>query len=244
MPTPAAKTGGAGKSRRGLSWGPVNDPPRDSRSYAESDPDVRLMLRVREGDAEAFGELVRRHQNRLVAVLTYQVGRRELAEEIAQEAFLRVYRARKRYEPQAKFSTWLHTIAANLARNTLRGLGRRREVRLAAGAPDQTGASPPDPAAASSAMPTRQADRAELRDAVQAAIGALGERQRTAVLLAKFEHMDYAEIGEVLGMTDKAVKSLLARAREKLRVALEPYLERGESIAGLSGAYAAREGSP
>lgn len=202
------------------------------RRYTESDPDVRLMLRVRDGDAAAFGELVERHQDRLVSVLTYQVGRRELAEELAQEAFLRVYRARERYEPGAKFSTWLFTIANNLALNALRGTARKREVRLAAASPDQTGAGGPHPTAASAAMPTRQADRNELRGAVQAAIATLGERQRAAVLLAKFENMDYADIGEVLGMSAKGVKSLLARARENLRLALLPYVERGESVSG------------
>ncbi len=205
------------------------------RRYTESDPDVRLMLRVRDDDAQAFGELVNRHQDRLVSVLTYQVGRRELAEELAQETFLRIYKARTRYEPGAKFTTWLFTIANNLALNAKRGLARKKEVRLAAQAPDQTGAAAPHPAAASGGMPTRQADTRELRQAVQAAIGELNERQRTAVLLAKFEHMGYAEIGEVLGMTDKGVKSLLARARESLRQTLGPYVERGDSVTGLAG---------
>lgn len=205
------------------------------RHYTESDPDVRLMLRVREDDAQAFGELVNRHQDRLVSVLAYQVGRRELAEELAQETFLRVYKARGRYEPGAKFTTWLFTIANNLALNAKRGLARKKEVRLAAQAPDETGAAAPHPAAASAGMPTRQADTTELRQAVQAAINDLNERQRTAVLLAKFENMGYAEIGEVLEMTDKGVKSLLARARENLRLALGPYIERGEAIPGLSG---------
>lgn len=208
------------------------------RRYTDSDPDVRLMLRVRDDDAAAFAELVNRHQDRLVSVLTYQVGRRELAEELAQETFLRVYKARHRYEPGAKFTTWLFTIAGNLALNSLRGRSRKREVRLAAQSPDETGAAAPHPTAASSAMPTRQADRTELCDAVQAAIATLSERQRTAVLLAKFEHMDYAEIGEVLGMTDKGVKSLLARARENLRLALGPYIERGEAVQGLTSAEA------
>ncbi|TWT46552.1 ECF RNA polymerase sigma factor SigE [Botrimarina hoheduenensis] len=195
--------------------------------YTASDPDVRLMLRVGEDDPAAFEELVRRHQDRLIAVLTYQVGRRELAEELAQEVFLRVYRARKRYAPGAKFSTWLYHIATNIALNARRRMARKKEVRMPIISPDETGAHALDPVAASGAMPTRVADRQELRSAVQAAIATLGERQRMAVMLAKFEHLGYAEIGEVLGMTAQGVKSLLARARENLRDALEPYLDHG-----------------
>ncbi|MEO1497442.1 MAG: sigma-70 family RNA polymerase sigma factor [Planctomycetota bacterium] len=199
--------------------------------YTASDPDVRLMLRVRDDDAEAFEQLVLRHQDRLTSVLTYQVGRRELAEELAQEVFLRVYKARKRYEPGAKFATWLYKIATNVALNALRRQSRRKEVRLAAPTPGETGQHEFQPAAASGAMPTRVADREELRAAVQAAIATLGERQRMAVMLAKFEHLGYAEIGEALGMTPQGVKSLLARARENLRNTLGPYLDRGEGFA-------------
>lgn len=198
--------------------------------YTASDPDVRLMLRVRDDDAEAFEQLVLRHQDRLTSVLTYQVGRRELAEELAQEVFLRVYKARKRYQPGAKFGTWLYKIATNAALNAMRKQSRRKEVRLPAPAPGETGEHSFDPAAASGAMPTRIADREELRSAVQAAISTLGDRQRMAVMLAKFEHLGYAEIGEVLGMTPQGVKSLLARARENLRTALSPYLERGDAL--------------
>lgn len=198
--------------------------------YTASDPDVRLMLRVRDDDAAAFEQLVLRHQDRLTAVLSYQVGRRELAEELAQEVFLRVYRARKRYQPGAKFSTWLYKIATNVALNALRKQSRRKEVRLAGPTPGETGEHDFDPAAASGAIPTRVADREEMRAAVQAAISTLNDRQRMAVMLAKFEHLGYAEIGEVLGMTPQGVKSLLARARENLRSALSPYIERGEAL--------------
>lgn len=210
--------------------------------YTESDPDVRLMLRVRDDDPEAFGELVERYQHRVTSLLAYQVGRRDLAEDLAQEVFLRVFRARDRYEPGAKFSTWLFAITNNVGLNALRTLARRKEVRLAAGAPDETGAPTLQPADASSAMPTRQADRTELREAVRAAIETLGERQRMAVMLAKFENLDYAQIGEVMGLSVGGVKSLLARARESLRSALGPYLERGEAVAGLLGPDPAGEG--
>ena len=204
------------------------------QKYTQSDPDVRLMLRVRDDDAEAFRQLVERYQDRLTSILAYQVGDKDRAEDLAQEVFLRVYRARKRYVPGAKFSTWLFTIANRAGLNALHNQSRRKEVRMASTA-DETGAMTLQPAAESAVMPTRQADRHELRGEVRRAIESLGERQRVAVMLAKFEHLGYAEIGEVMGIQPQAVKSLLARAREKLRVTLGPYLERGEAVDGPNG---------
>ena len=101
-----------------------------ARRYELQDPDVRLMLQVRDGSAAAFDELMTRYQSRLVTVLEHLTGRRDLAEDLAQEVFLRVYRARQRYVPGAKFSTWLFTIANNVASNALRTLARRPEVQV------------------------------------------------------------------------------------------------------------------
>jgi RNA polymerase sigma-70 factor (ECF subfamily) len=161
------------------------------------------------------------------------VGQRDLAEDLTQEVFLRVYRARDRYVPGAKFSTWLFTIAGNVASNALRTKARRREVHLAPAA----GESAPHALeglalAASGLMPTRQLDKAELCAAVQQAIGTLNERQRMAVLLAKFEHFSYADIAQVMDMSPQAIKSLLSRARCNLREALQPYWERGATTNG------------
>jgi len=199
--------------------------------YTLADPDVRLMLQVRDDDATAFEELMLRYQHRLVSLLAHMVGRRDMAEDLAQDVFLRVYRARKAYVPGAKFSTWLYTIAGNVASNALRSLARRREVNLAAQSND-TGAYSLENAAvaASGLMPSRQLDKAELRDAVQRAIEALNDRQRMAVLLAKFEHLSYAEIAEIMDMSPEAIKSLLSRARGKLREVMQPYLERGAPV--------------
>jgi RNA polymerase sigma-70 factor, ECF subfamily len=201
--------------------------------YTLADPDVRLMLRVRDDDAAAFEELMLRYQNRVVSLLAHLVGKPDLAEDLAQDVFLRVYRARKRYLPGAKFSTWLFTIAGNVAANAQRTRARRHEVNLTPSAGDSS-AMPIEAAAvaASGLMPTRQLDTAELRDAVRLAIESLGERQRMAVLLAKFEHFSYAEIGEIMGMTPEAVKSLLSRARTRLREVLEPYMSRGSRVEG------------
>ncbi len=197
--------------------------------YTAHDPDVRLMLRVRAGEADAFEELVLRYQNRLVSLLAHMTGRPDMAEDLAQDVFLRVYRARASYVPGSKFSTWLYTIAHNVASNAQRTLSRRKEVNLAGANPNDSGGNPLEAAAvaASGLMPARMLDKSELRDVVKVAVAALNERQREAVLLNKFEHLSYEEIAEVMQLSVSAVKSLLTRARENLREILEPYLESG-----------------
>lgn len=204
---------------------------KSSNAYERHDPDVRLMLKVRDGDAGAFEELVIRYQNRLLAVLEHLVGKRDLAEDLTQEVFLRVYRARERYTPGAKFSTWLFTIANNVASNARRTLARRREVHVES---SRSGSLSADPLAqmalaASGQMPNRQLDHAETRGIVRAAVANLNERQRMAVLLSKFEDMSYADIAEVMKLSPQAVKSLLSRARGSLRDALSPYIQDGKN---------------
>jgi RNA polymerase sigma-70 factor, ECF subfamily len=200
--------------------------------YTAQDPDVRLMLRVRGDDAEAFEELMVRYQNRVVSLLAHITGHRDMAEDLAQDVFLRIYRARKRYIPGSKFSTWLFTITHNVASNAQRTLSRRREVNVAAKGTTETGAFSLDSAAvaASGLMPARQLDKLELRDVVNLAVASLNERQREAVLLNKFEHLSYEEIAEVMQLTPSAVKSLLTRARTNLRDVLEPYLQQGIKV--------------
>ncbi len=200
-----------------------------AQRYQLQDPDVRLMLQVRDDNAAAFDELMLRYQNRLVTVLEHLVGRRDQAEDLAQEVFLRVYRARKRYVAGAKFSTWLYTIANNVAANALRSLSRRPEVNLTTRPTESGGTNALDKMAlaASGAMPTRALDKAELRDVVRAALASLNERQRMAVLLNKFEGMSYADIATAMEMSPQAIKSLLSRARVNLKEVLGPYLQDG-----------------
>jgi RNA polymerase sigma-70 factor (ECF subfamily) len=200
-----------------------------ARNYELRDPDVRLMLQVRDDNAAAFEELVLRYQGRLMTVLEQLVQKRDLAEDLTQEVFLRVFRARKTYQPGAKFSTWLFTIANNAASNALRSLARRREVNVSPRSDRDVAPDPLDQMAleASSLMPARQLDQSERAQIVRRAIQALSERQRLALLLSKFEGMSYAEIGETMGLSPQAVKSLLSRARTNLRVALEPYMNEG-----------------
>jgi RNA polymerase sigma-70 factor (ECF subfamily) len=200
--------------------------------YTSEDPDVRLMLRVQQDDAGAFEELMVRYQDRVASLMTHLVGKRDLAEDLTQDIFLRVYRSRKRYIPGSKFSTWLYTIAHNVASNSRRSLSRRKEVNLVGQETGEYAGNPLDQAAlaASGLMPTRQLDKAELASVVQVAIAALNERQRLAVLLNKFEHLGYEEIAEVMELTPQAVKSLLSRARANLREVIEPYLTQGTNV--------------
>jgi len=189
------------------------------------DPDAQLMLRVREGDEAAYAQLVATYQDRLIALLTNLVGDRTTAEDVAQEVFLRVYRARHGYEANAKFSTWLFSIAHNLASNTRRAKGRRKESQLVSIESSGPQASPqaqmvPEKSAL---MPSRVMAKVELMEKVQAAMETLNDRQRMALLLHKFEGMNYIDIGAAMEMTPQAVKSLLSRARDQLRIALEEY---------------------
>lgn len=198
--------------------------------YEVVDPDVRLMLQVKAGSASAFEELVTRYQNRLLTVLEHMTGNVQMAEDLAQEVFLRVYRSRQNYVPLSKFSTWLFTIANNAALNSARTLNRRNEVHVAPpeNQSQEFNAMENLAVAASSQMPTRQLDKSEMREIVRQAVATLNERQRMAVLLSKFEEMSYADVAVVMGMTEKGVKSLLARARVNLRSAITPYMQCGD----------------
>lgn len=195
----------------------------------DCDPDVQLMLRVKRGDHAAFTEIVIRYQERLVNVLAHVLDKREGAEDLAQEVFMRVFRARHGYEPTAQFSTWLFRIANNLAKNLRRDTARRRETALNISEWGVPGARPHNRMLAdkSGLLPLRVSERDEMHSVVHAALGTLTEPQRTAMVLNKFEEMSYTEIATALELTPSAVKSLLTRAREALRERLEPYVQRG-----------------
>lgn len=207
----------------------------DERDLAEEavepsyvhDPDVQLMLRVQQGDEEAFARLVEAYQDRLIGIFYHLLRDETSAEDLAQDVFLRVYRARKTYQPTAKFSTWLFRIANNLASNSRRSQGRRREIPLSLRDSGPLGCRPEERLLAdkSGLMPTRQLARTELQEVVRAALDELNERQRMAVLLHKFEGMSYADIAAAMDLSTPAVKSLLSRARESLRAKLENHVK-------------------
>lgn len=199
---------------------------QSSIQMALRDPDVALMIRVRDDDPTAFEELVRRYQDRLLTVMFHLVGNRDEADDLAQEVFLRVYRHRKDYHPQAKFSTWLFTIAHHLAQNVYRRRQRKPETQI-----DWTDSgilaqqSSEHWRGSAAPAPDSQLRHEELSQVVQWALARLNERQRLAVVLNKFEDMSYQEIAAVMGISVKAVKSLLSRARTQLRELLAPYVQ-------------------
>jgi RNA polymerase sigma-70 factor (ECF subfamily) len=196
-----------------------------SAQFALRDPDVRVMLRVRADDPAAFAELVERYQHRLLGVMHHICGNSAEAEDLAQEVFLRVYRNRKEYHPQAKFSTWLFTIANNLALNALRRRQRKPTVQLDSHDSGPLGPRPAENLAYDKGpSPDRRLDHLELSGVVQHALEQLNERQRMAVVLNKFEDMSYQEIADIMAISTKAVKSLLSRARTQLRDLLKGYV--------------------
>jgi RNA polymerase sigma-70 factor (ECF subfamily) len=198
-----------------------------STQMALRDPDIRLMLRVRDADdAAAFAQLVELYNHRLVTILHHLVGSAEEAEDLAQEAFLRVFRGRKKYHPQAKFSTWLFTIANHLALNVLRSRQRKPVVPLNLRDSGPLGPRPAEQLVHDRGAPPQQRlQQQELAEVIRRALDTLNERQRVAVVLNKFEDMNYADIATIMGLTTQAVKSLLSRARENLRLALKDYIE-------------------
>jgi RNA polymerase sigma-70 factor (ECF subfamily) len=193
--------------------------------------DVQLMLDVKAGDEQSFELLLRKYRTPLVNFLYRMVRNSAAAEDLAQEVFLRVYRARQEYAPSAKFTTWMFRIATNLALNSVRD-NRHRQMEISI---DQTGDNGEDEQPAMEVpdrTPTVEQElvarsRAEL---IMKAIHALPEKQRAAVLLHKFQEMDYDEIARVLECSESALKSLLFRAYETLRVELAPFVNNSARV--------------
>jgi RNA polymerase sigma-70 factor (ECF subfamily) len=183
----------------------------------QDDPGVQWMLAWQRGDERAFDRLVGAYSERLFALFTRFMGSAPEREDLVQETFLRVLRARDAYRPTARFSTWLYRIAFNLAVN--RSQRSHPEGSLDEGhAPDRT------PSDVGLLDPSADMEREDVVRAVRAAIDALPAHQRMALVLARFEELSLAEIAEVMGSSEKAIKSLVHRARENLRAQLAPFL--------------------
>jgi RNA polymerase sigma-70 factor (ECF subfamily) len=194
---------------------------------ANLDPDAALMLRVKQGDTAAFTTLVEKYKQPVMNLAFRTLRDETEAEDLAQTAFVQAWKSAARYEPSAKFSTWLFTIARNLCLNEI-----RRRHRHPAESLDQTRDDADD-------QPLHQVEdrriaaapdhllRGELESKVDEALSVLPENQRTALLLCRQEELSYEEIAEVLGCSLSATKSLIHRARETIKAKLKPYLHSG-----------------
>ena len=181
-----------------------------------TDTDVDLMLRVKEGDEEAFRALFRKHSPRVVQFVRRFVGNPPVADELAQEVFVQLYRARRRYQPDARFSTWLYTIAMNLCRNEMRRPEHQRRVRPQ---PAEQGDYIDDIEAMSGRGPTAEEEVAgrELEGRLRGALAGLPDKQRTALLLSRVDGLAYRDVARVLKCSEGAVKALLFRATQSLK---------------------------
>jgi RNA polymerase sigma-70 factor, ECF subfamily len=215
---PALDAGSAGRP------GAAPDPSLGVREGLDPTSDAAIMLRVAEGDEASFTYLAQKYHRPMIHFLYRMVSNQAIAEELAQEVFLRVYRARESYRAEARFTTWLYRIATNLAVNYARDTKNERTAQTVyLDQPDpETGMSP------DLADDEPSAEEGLLRDERMAAIRrhvmALPERQRMAVLMHKYQGMDYRQIGEVLKLSESATKSLLFRAYQTLREKLKDFV--------------------
>jgi RNA polymerase sigma-70 factor (ECF subfamily) len=191
--------------------------------YSQLD-DAVIMLRVRDGDESGYEYLVQKYRRAMVHFMYRMVRNQAVAEELAQEVFLRIYRSRATYRAEARFTTWLYRIATNLAVNNARDSKLESSAsNVYLDAPDAETGQRPDVA---DATPNIEQDlvREERLKAIRAHVYALPERQRVAVLMHKYQGLDYREIGRVLKLSESATKSLLFRAYETLRERLKEFV--------------------
>ena len=192
-----------------------------------SDPDAALMLRVKQGDMDAFEELVEKYKQPVMNIVYRTVPDATEAEDIAQHVFVQVYKSAHRYEISAKFSTWLFTIARNLSLNEIRRRSRHPADSLDQHFADEEehgerqindvkGFGPPDALL-----------QQELQEKIDEALADLPENQRVALELCRQEDVSYEEIAKILDCSLSATKSIIHRAREVLKERLKPYLRTG-----------------
>lgn len=199
---------------------------REEGARPELDPasDAAIMLRVAAGDESGFNYLVGRYHRPMIHFLYRMVHNQAVAEELAQEVFLRVYRARDSYRAEARFTTWLYRIATNLAVNHARDTRHERAAQtIYLDAPDEETGTKPD-LADDDPSAEQQMLHDERMAAIRSHVMALPERQRMAVLMHKYQGMDYRQIGDVLKLSESATKSLLFRAYQTLRDKLKAFV--------------------
>lgn len=186
--------------------------------------DAAIMLRLKAGELHCFDYLLNKYRRPIVNFMFRMVHNQAVAEELAQEVFLRVYRSRETYRAEARFSTWLYRIATNLAVNHARDTKNERMApKVNLDEPDSETGSTPDVADQTMSAEASMLRR-ERMNAIREHVEALPERQRMAVLMHKYEEMDYKQIGEVLKLSESATKSLLFRAYQTLREKLKDFV--------------------
>ncbi|MGA8271842.1 MAG: sigma-70 family RNA polymerase sigma factor [Candidatus Sulfotelmatobacter sp.] len=213
---------------RGALVAAMSTPPTSSLqpaiAGAEGYTDAQVMLRVKAGDQSAFDYLVQKYRRPLVSFMYRMAHNAAAAEDLAQEVFLRVYRSRQTYEASAKFTTWLYRIATNLAVNHARDTRHERpEVTVSLDEPDEETGTTLD-VADSTVSAEESLVRRERTLAIRAKVEALPERQKLAVVMHKYQQMDYKQIAEVLKLSESATKSLLFRAYQALREQLKEFI--------------------
>lgn len=203
---------------------------RFSDASAASDPDAQLMLQVRAGSEEAFNKLVERYQDKVQGIITHLMGGTAFSEDLTQDVFLRVYRARKSYAVEAKFSTWLFTIVNNVVSNARRGLGRRRETSLETNFDliQRSGGNVRERQVVSS--PNYHAEVTETSTIVRGCINRLSDRQRAAVELCDIQGLSYSRVAKAIGTSPDAAKSLIHRGRVSLKQMLATHVHKGNVL--------------
>jgi RNA polymerase sigma-70 factor (ECF subfamily) len=196
-----------------------NDSPNAGSLEGDAE-DVRLMHLVSAGDTAAFERLIERHQALVLGTVGRMLGNNSDVEDIAQQVFVRVWKSAKRYVARAKFTTWLLKITRNLVFNEL----RRRKRHAVVSIEPEPGALEMQLEDKATSTPDASLLETELQQAIDAAIAALPETQRLALILRRYKELPYEEIGEVLDLSVPAVKSVLFRARTELRQRLSVYL--------------------
>lgn len=190
------------------------------------DEDVKLMLRFKQGDNSSFEALLDKYHNSIINFIYRFIGDKAEAEDLAQEVFLRIYRAKENYTPKAKFSTWIYRIAKNLVLNELRTKISHKLSSLEEMVSTEEGGELPRQLADDKPSTLVELERQDLIRAVRKAIDLLPTNQKLAVILRRYEELSYEEIAEVMSCSVLAVKSLLNRAKEALKEKLITEVEK------------------
>lgn len=185
--------------------------------------DLLWMARIQQGDMDALQALIEAHQHRIIGTVTKMLGAEADAEDVAQQVFIRVWKSAGRYQPTAKFTTWLFKITRNLVFNEIRR--RKRHPLQSLDRPIGEDDRPFQIADTKSKTPDATLLAEEMQTAIQRAIDELPETQRLAIILRRYDEIPYEEIGEILDLSVPAVKSVLFRARTEVREKLKQYLE-------------------